>query len=36
MIKTKAVEFLQKFNFKSLINSLPEDAFERSVQDALF
>ena len=34
--KTKAVEFLQKFNFKSLINSLPEDAFERSVQDALF
>lgn len=34
--KSKAVAFLQQFNFKSLINSLPEDAFERSVQDALF
>jgi DNA polymerase-1 len=34
--KAKAVAFLQQFNFKSLIRSLPEDAFERSVQDALF
>jgi len=34
--KSKAVEFLQRFNFKSLIRALPEDAFEKSVQDALF
>jgi DNA polymerase-1 len=34
--KTKAVELLTEFGFKSLIPSLPDDQFETEVQQALF
>lgn len=34
--KNKVVEIFQNLNFKSLLNVLPKDAFEMSVQEALF
>lgn len=34
--KSLVVDFFQKMNFKSLIRMLPKDAFEKSVQEALF
>ncbi len=34
--KTKAIQLLNKLGFKSLIKLLPTDAFEHSVQEALF
>lgn len=34
--KNKVIEIFKTLNFKSLINFLPKDAFETSVQEALF
>lgn len=34
--KNQVVEIFQKYGFKSLLNFLPKDAFETSVQEALF
>lgn len=34
--KNKVIEIFKALNFKSLINALPKDAFETSVQEALF
>ncbi len=34
--KQKTVALFEKLGFKSLINSLPSDAYEKSVQEALF
>ncbi len=34
--KNQIIEIFQRLGFKSLINSLPKDAFEASVQEALF
>ena len=34
--KSKAVDLLQSLGFRSLMKLLPEDAFEQSVQEALF
>ena len=34
--KNQVIEIFQKYGFKSLINFLPKDAFETSVQEALF
>lgn len=34
--KNKVIEIFQNLGFKSLINTLPKDAFESSVQEALF
>lgn len=34
--KNQVIEIFQRLNFKSLISALPKDAFETSVQEALF
>lgn len=34
--KNQVIEIFQKYGFKSLLNFLPKDAFETSVQEALF
>ena len=34
--KLEVVEFLEKYRFKSLLNLLPDDEFEKDVQGALF
>ena len=34
--KNQVIEIFKTLNFKSLINFLPKDAFETSVQEALF
>ena len=34
--KTQTIQLLNKLGFKSLIKLLPTDAFENSVQEALF
>ena len=34
--KTKVVRIFEEYEFRSLINKLPKDAFEESVQEALF
>ena len=34
--KTKVVKIFQKLDFKSLISLLPEDQFEKQIQESLF